>query len=104
MHFYLHILYIFCIFAAVLGIVPAITSKYLSNMKGKCIFRVCGGKEMCRVVARRNNDGGFYYVVFHGRKLAPTISRWSNVWDAVRAAEGQAACDMREVNEYVFGV
>ena len=66
-------------------------------MKQRCIFRVCGGKEMCRVMVRQNEDGGRYYVVYHGRKLAPTISKWSNLWDAVRAAEQQAACDLGEV-------
>lgn len=63
-------------------------------MKQRCIFRVCGGKEMCRVMVRQNKDGGRYYVVYHGRRLAPTISKWSNLWDAVRAAEQQAACDL----------
>lgn len=73
-------------------------------MKERCIFRVCGGKEICRVVVRQNEDHGFYYVVYHGRKLAPTISRWENVWDAVRAAELKAAIDMREVCSNVFGI
>lgn len=49
---------------------------------------------MCRVMVRRNEEGGYYYVVYHGRKLAPAVSRWSNVWDAIRSAEMQAACDM----------
>lgn len=73
-------------------------------MKQRCIFRVCGGKEMCRVMVRRNEDGGFYYVVYHGRKLAPTIARWANVWDAIRSAEEKAACDMREVCDNVYEV
>lgn len=59
---------------------------------------------MCRVMVRRNEDGGFYYVVYHGRRLAPTISKWSNVWDAIRAAEMEAASDMREVYANVFDV
>lgn len=57
---------------------------------------------MCRVVVRRNKDGGLYYVVFHGRKLAPTIAKWSNVWDAIRSAEQQAGIDMMEVSADVF--
>lgn len=73
-------------------------------MKEKCIFRVCGGKTMCRVVIRHNSDNGLFFVVYHGRKLAPTISKWVNVWDAVRSAEQQAACDMREVNKAICGL
>lgn len=71
-------------------------------MKERCIFRVSGGKEMCRVAVRNNEDGGFYYVVYHGRRLAPTIYKWSNVWDAIRAAEQQAAIDLREVCVNLF--
>ena len=56
------------------------------------------------MVVRRNEDGGRYYVVYHGRRLAPTIARWANVWDAVRAAEQQAASDMTETFGYAIGL
>ena len=73
-------------------------------MKQRCIFKVCGGKKICRVMVRQNEDGGFFYVVYHGRKLAPTIARWENVWDAIHSAEMQAASDMREVCENIFSI
>lgn len=101
---YLHIAKKSSTFVADLGIVPDQTIYINRVMKERCIFRVSGGKEMCRVAVRRNEDGGFYYVVYHGRRLAPTIARWSNVWDAIRAAERQAATDMREVCANIYEV
>lgn len=99
---YLHIWKKKRIFAAYFNSGIHNNQNYTRVMKERCIFRVCGGKEMCRVVVRENMDGGFYYVVYHGRKLAPTVAKWSNVWDAIRSAEQKAAMDMREVCANVY--
>ena len=101
---YLHMSKKSSTFVPDLGIVPITTIKSLGVMKELCVFKVCGGRNICRVVVRRNEDGGRYYVVYHGRRLAPTIARWANVWDAVRAAEQQAASDMTETFGYAIGL
>ena len=104
MQIYLHISKKSSIFATDFNSGVHNNQKHKRVMKQKCIFKVCGGKEMCRVMVRKNEDGDFYYVVYHGRKLATTIARWKNVWDAIRDAERIACCDMREVCENVFDV
>ena len=104
-HFYciflqenLHISKKSSIFASGLGIVPAVTLKYLEFMKERCIFRACGGKKMCRVVVRYDSANNPFFVVYHGRKLAPFVSKWCTLVDAVRYAKRIAVRDMFDLN------
>lgn len=90
------------IFAPDLGIVPTITLKKGKDMKELCIFKAWGGKNMHRVCVRKNEDGGFYYVYYIGRKLAPTIAKWAMVNDAVNSAITGARLEMEKVFEYRF--
>lgn len=66
-------------------------------MKAVCIFKAWGGKNMHRVFVCKNEDGGIYYVHYVGRKLAPTIAKWSRVEDAINSAKSDAFEDMCEI-------
>lgn len=98
---YLHISEIFRIFAADLGIVPAVTINNVKSMEKSCIFKANKGNEywyLFRIPNERASRGCIYRV-YCGRKWYDRIS-----WFSYEMALGQLLEGCLGLGSVHFGV
>ena len=90
LHIYLHMWKKSSIFVVDLGIVPAITIRYLKSMKELCVFRCQSEGMMFKVyeVSVPTAPHGYYYYLYCGRKRwikEPFVTAYEAAERAMRA-------------------